>query len=175
MDNRSVFYEEWRRSLREQYKHVARNDDRVTLSSLTKVMLGVGFRESELAQLRVEATMRVDDVADGFRADMQILDERPAAQAHPAECLCPDCAPIDESQFDSEGQPLAADPEAEGYEAGHIIAVADASGIAAPPDTEPVTFEDGVVAEAELLDPPEAVSPDPDESDPDAPAQMNLF
>ncbi|MCY3866747.1 MAG: hypothetical protein OXG68_15015, partial [Chloroflexi bacterium] len=62
MNPKSVFHEEWLRSLREQYKHVVRNDDRVTLSSLTAVMHDVGFRESELTQLRIEATMHVDEV-----------------------------------------------------------------------------------------------------------------
>ena len=111
MDPQSVFHEEWLRSLREQYKHVARNDDRVTLKSLSEVMNKVGFRESELAQLRIEATMHVDEVGKDFNPDLQILSEHKAAQAHPAECLCPDCVTVDESQFDAEGQPLAPDPE----------------------------------------------------------------
>lgn len=175
MDQRSVFYEEWRRSLREQYKHVARNDDRVTLSSLTAVMQSVGFRDDELARLRLEATMRIEDVADGFRADMDILDER-GTQAHPAECLCPDCAPVDESRFDAEGQPITPDPEADGYETGHVIPVGDKGALAEPAETEPVTFEDGVAAEVDLIDDAESeAATDEDESDPDAPAQMNLF
>ena len=54
MDQRSVFHNEWLRSLREQFKQVVRNDDRATLSSLTAVMRSVGFRDDELAQLRIE-------------------------------------------------------------------------------------------------------------------------
>ena len=176
MDARSVFYDEWLRSLREQYKHVARNDDRVTLSSLTAVMQGVGFREEELARLRVEATMHVDEVADGFRADMTILDRPAMAQAHPAECLCPDCAPIDESQFDAEGQPIAPDPEADDYETGHVFPAPLKDDIDKPAETEPLTFEDGVAADAGLIDGAGAKDADDlDENDPDAPAQMNLF
>ena len=34
MDQQSVFFEEWMRSLREQYKYVVRSRDRVTLPSL---------------------------------------------------------------------------------------------------------------------------------------------
>lgn len=33
MDQQSVFFEEWMRSLREQYKYVVRSRDRVTLPS----------------------------------------------------------------------------------------------------------------------------------------------
>ena len=75
MDPRSVFHEEWLRSLREQYKHIVRNDDRVTLPSLTAVMQRLGFRDDELAQLRIEATMHMDDVGEDFSADMNILNE----------------------------------------------------------------------------------------------------
>ena len=176
MDPQSVFYREWLRSLREQYKHVAREDDRVTLSSLTAVMQQVGFRDDELARLRVEATMHVDEVGADFRADLNILEESGAAQTHPAECLCPDCVTIDESKFDADGQPLAPVPEADDDEASSVFPAADASRMSEPAEAEPVTFEDGVAAEADLLEAaqPEA-APDEDDLDPDAPAQMNLF
>ncbi len=175
MNTRSVFHEEWRRSLREQFKHVARNDDRVTLRSLTAVMLGVGFREDELAKLRLEATLHVDDVAEGFRADMKNLDE-PAARAHPAECLCPDCAPVDESQFDADGQPKAPDPEADDDETGRVFPTAGGSELAEPAERAPLTFEDGVTAEADLMDAARSEADEAEDArDPDAPAQMNLF
>ena len=148
MDPQSVFHEEWLRSLREQYKHVVRNDDRVTLSSLTAVMHNVGFRESELTQMRIEATMHVDEVGKDFSADLQILSEHKAAQAHPAECLCPDCVTLDESQFDAEGQPLAPDPEAEAGETGIVFPAAEFDESDARTEAEPVTFEDSVAADA---------------------------
>ena len=70
MDQRSVFFEEWLRSLREQYKHVVRTDDQLTLRSLTAVMHNVEFGEAELTQLRLEATMHVDDVGTDYVADV---------------------------------------------------------------------------------------------------------
>ena len=178
MDPRSVFHEEWLRSLREQYKYVVRNNDRGTLSSLTAVMHNVGFREDELAQLRIEATMHVDDVGADFSADMRILDERKAAPAHPSECICPQCVTVDESQFDAEGQPIAPDPEADADETGHVFPGADIDEIDERKAAEPVTFADSVAAEALQTDEAEFESPDDGdegESDPDAPEQMSLF
>ena len=178
MDPRSVFHEEWLRSLREQFKHVVRNNDRGALSSLTAVMQKIGFRDAELAQLRIEATMHVDDVGEDYSPDMSILKESIAAQAHPAECVCPECMTVDESQFDEEGQPIAPDPEANDYERNRLFPVADSSEIEEPEETESVTFEDSVAAEALNDDQAEsgiADAEDEGEGDPDAPAQMSLF
>jgi len=178
MDTQSVFYEEWLRSLREQYKQVARNDDRVTLSSLTAVMRQIGFRDDELAQLRVKATMHVDDAGADYRADLNILDSVKSAQAHPAECLCPECVAIDESQFDEEGQPIAPDPAEHDYEAGQVFPIAGSGEITEPALAEPVTFEDSVAADAlrtEVAEQKSSIDEDEHESDPDAPAQMSLF
>ncbi len=178
MDSRSVFFDEWLRSLREQYKHVVRSNDMVTLPTLTAVMQNVGFGEEELAQLRVEATMHVDDVAEDFKPDMQILDPVPAP--HPAECLCPQCMTIDEAAHDADGQPVAPDQEAASADTGHTFAVAPLN----PADDEepdPLTFEDSLDTRAGIDD-AEADAPRSadDESadaddDPDAPAQMSLF
>lgn len=178
MDPRSAFYEEWLRSLREHYKQVVRSDDRLTLSSLSMVMRKVGFREEELARLRIEATMHVDDAGADYRADMNILDSVKSAQAHPAECLCPECVAIDESQFDEEGQPIAPDPAAHDFEAGQVFPVAGSGEITDPEATEPVTFEDGVAADAlrtEEAESESSIDDDERESDPDAPEQMSLF
>lgn len=174
MDSQSVFHREWLRSLREQYKHVARQDDRVTMSSLTAVMLKVGFRENELAQLQIEATMHVDDVGEDFSADMNILDRQKAVQAHPAECMCPLCAPIDESLFDADGQPVDPDPDADAGNTRPVFAVAEFDDNDARQDAEPTSFEDSIAAEALLTDEVDSETSS-DEADADAPAQMNLF
>ncbi|MCY3918064.1 MAG: hypothetical protein OXG49_18825 [Chloroflexi bacterium] len=178
MDPQSVFHEEWLRSLREQYKHVVRNDDRVTLESLSDVMSRVGFRESELTQLRIEATMHVDEVGADFSADLQILSERKAAQAHPAECMCPDCVAVDESRFDADGQPLAPDPERHHDEQTRVFPSADIAAVDLEEAPEPVTFEDSVAADALQTEDAASVPADDGdegESDPDAPEQMSLF
>ncbi|MCY3980040.1 MAG: hypothetical protein OXG23_18210 [Chloroflexi bacterium] len=178
MDQRSVFHDEWLSSLREQYKQVVRNDDRATLSSLTAVMQNVGFRDDELAQLRIEATMRVDDVPEGFSPDMDILAKTGLTQAHPAECACPECVTVDESKFDKEGQPIAPDPEADEYEAGQVFPVAEIVRSDDAEEVDSITFEDSLAAEAASAPDDAAESTadaDESEADPDAPQQMNLF
>lgn len=74
------FAEEWRRCLREHYKYIIHTQDSVTEKSLVIVMQQVGFSESELAEMRVEATMRADTMPDDFVPDMQVL-ERVRAEA----------------------------------------------------------------------------------------------
>ncbi|GAB4521235.1 MAG: hypothetical protein OHK0046_32380 [Anaerolineae bacterium] len=118
----SIFADEWRDCLREQYKSAVRNDDRVTLRTLTQVLVGdIGFTESELAELRVEATLRVEDVPEDFVPDLNILQaeepEHVMAEAsaagleefmpHPLECQCPACVEINLKPHDEEGQPLS--------------------------------------------------------------------
>lgn len=178
MDSRSVFFDEWLRSLRAQYKQVVRNDDRVTLPTLTAVLQNVGFGEAELAQLRIEATMHVDDVAEDFRPDMQILEPALPPPPHPAECMCPQCMPIDEAGHDADGQPIVPDPEAASAETGHTFPVAPMSP-AEDEEPEPQTFEDSLdeQAESEGVEPAAQASAEDDGAadDPDAPAQMSLF
>lgn len=58
----SIFADDWRACLREHYMYVVRTGDRVTLPSLTQVMYEVGFTDDELAELRLLATMRADDM-----------------------------------------------------------------------------------------------------------------
>jgi hypothetical protein len=110
----SVFADDWRECLREQYKSVVRNEDRVTLQSLTAVMHQVGFTDDELTQLRIEATMRVEDMPDDFVPDMSLVQqpvEEPIIEnvAHPLECQCPQCVELNHIPHDDEGQPLAGD------------------------------------------------------------------
>ncbi len=175
MNSHSVFFDEWLRSLRSQYKQVVRNNDRVTLPTLTAVLQNVGFGEAELTQLRIEATMRADDVAEDFKPDMNILDPAPAPQPHPSECLCPQCSPVDEAAHNSDGQPIAPDPEAASAETGHTFPVAPMSP-AEDEEPEPQTFEDSLDAQAQS-EATESAAQDAVEDDgaADDPAQMSLF
>jgi hypothetical protein len=86
----NVFADEWRECLRAHYMHVARTNDTKTLVSLLTVMQEVGFGEEELRELRVLATAHVDDVAEDFVPDLNILqpeEAQPAVEeaAHEAE------------------------------------------------------------------------------------------
>ena len=108
----SIFVEDWRECLREQYKSVIRNDDRVALSSLTEVMCDTGFTEDELTQLRIEATMRAEDMPDDYVPDMTTVTvpaEKTTFEPHPLECQCPECIELNSIPHDEEGQPLTGD------------------------------------------------------------------
>lgn len=180
MEQRSIFFDEWIKSLREQYKYVIRNNDQVTLPSLTAVMHDVGFTDDELAQLRVEATMHVDDVAEDFVPDLKVLEPTQAGQPHPAECTCPQCIPIDESQYDEDGQPLTdIDPEKATHETGHLFPVAKPEvTVADLEETQgDLTFEDTLAEETDLLEDDEDIveAEDDTNDDPDAPKQMSMF
>ena len=115
----SVFSDAWRQCLREQYKTVIRENDRITRKSLDTVMSQVGFTEDELKQLIVEATMHVDDVEAEFVPELDILqadtspqvapDDGKTFQPHPLECQCADCMALPLAPHDDEGQPIPAD------------------------------------------------------------------
>ena len=162
------------RSLREQYKYVVRKQDKVALPSLTAVLHQVGFTDDELTQLRLEATMRRDDVGADYVPDMTIL----AGQAHPAECRCPQCLPIDESQFDDEGQPLADDEREQAEESsGQVFAAAAWENEDAEAEAEqPLAYEDGLAVDDVDDDEEElAESEERPAEDSDQPQQTSLF
>lgn len=174
MDQQSVFFEEWMRSLREQYKYVVRRQDKVALPSLTAVLHQIGFTDGELAQLRLEATMHRDDVGADYVPDMTIL----AGQAHPDACRCPQCLPIDESRFDDEGQPLADDERAQAEQpSGQVFAAAAwESEEAEAGDDQSLADEDSLAAD-DIDDNEEGLAEAEEQSaeDPDRPQQTSLF
>ena len=73
------FHKEWRDCLRAHFLYVIRSGDRVTEPSLRLVMLEAGFSDEELAELRVQATLRVEDAPPGFVPDLDALRVYPAA------------------------------------------------------------------------------------------------
>jgi len=152
MANRdSIFGDEWRKCLREHYKYVIHNQDDRTEETLTPILYNVGFREDELRELYVAATMR--DMPENFIPDMEVLEaEQPAPseqvdppsppvadgktfQTHPAECTCAACMDVVlDIGHDTEGQPLTEPEEPEAAQ-GNIFAVAK-------PEPEPEASQD---------------------------------
>ncbi|HLV36525.1 MAG TPA: hypothetical protein VKY59_15470 [Spirillospora sp.] len=61
-----IFADDWRDCLREQYRYVIRQQDKRTEATLTEVLQEVGFSEDELAALKLEATMRADQMPDDY-------------------------------------------------------------------------------------------------------------
>jgi hypothetical protein len=138
MTKESVFFEEWRKCLQEHYKTVIRRDDTLTERTLVPVLHKVGFTDDELRALYIEATLRTEDLPEGYMPDfsrfeqaelapenlpapspalMQEQTPEPTFQAHPAECSCPSCMDkVDLLRHDHEGQPLTPDQIAENRE-----------------------------------------------------------
>ena len=77
--------------------HVRRDDQR-TLKSLLRVMHDTGFSDAELAELRVRATMRVEDVPEDFVPDMNIF------QVNADVAPSPDIAPQPDTPHDIEDE-----------------------------------------------------------------------
>ncbi len=62
----SVFADDWRDCLRAQFRYVIQQQDHHTEESLAAVMLDMGFSEDELHALRLEASIRAEDMPDDF-------------------------------------------------------------------------------------------------------------
>jgi len=115
----SIFGDEWRRCLKEHYKYVVRQQDKITKDSLTPIMNRFGFGEDDLHQLYLDATIR--DMPQDFVPDMERVISQAEQQAeettfktHPAECTCPACMELVlEAGHDEEGQPLEPPEEPE--------------------------------------------------------------
>lgn len=144
----SVFADEWRDCLREQYKTVVRGvanqtDTQRNLETLATVMYEVGFSEAELRDLQRLATLRADDMPDDY-VPPELL-----AAAVTAEPIAAPAEPEPASEPEPEPEPLTHDD---------IIAMQ-----ATAPETEPE---------------PEPDAPPADETgadDEDSPQQLSLF
>ncbi len=70
----NIFANEWVECLEAHYMHVIRINDKVTEPSLSIVMHSAGFSDAQLAELRVRATMHVDQVSPDFVPDLNVLE-----------------------------------------------------------------------------------------------------
>jgi hypothetical protein len=68
----SIFTDDWRESLQAHYRDVVRRDDSVTEQTLTLLLVELGFREDELRQLKLAATIRAEDMANDFVPNLDI-------------------------------------------------------------------------------------------------------
>lgn len=66
MSQERIFADDWRDCLRSQYIDVVRQQSEAAITSLSEVLLEAGFNEDELAALRLEATMRAEDMPDDY-------------------------------------------------------------------------------------------------------------
>lgn len=74
MPGMSPFREDWLACMRAHYTHVIRTSDTVTEKTLRGVLQTLGFSETELTQMYVEASMHVDQVGADFVPDPEMID-----------------------------------------------------------------------------------------------------
>lgn len=140
-----IFADDWRDCLREQYKYVIRQQDKRTEETLTSVLHDVGFDDDELRALKLEATMRAEDMPDDY-----VPDEVKSVHAG-AEPVIEE-APVEELVIEAEIDEAEEEPEPVTYD--------ELVEQEAEPETE------------DALDDEQAPE---DDEDADAPQQMSLF
>ncbi|MBZ0287114.1 MAG: hypothetical protein K8I30_05825 [Anaerolineae bacterium] len=150
----NIFEAEWRECLEAHYMHVIRNRDKVTEPSLTHVMHQAGFNDSELAELRVRATMHVDDSGADFVPDIQVLEAVEEAQVFAAMPDAPPAEAAVKSVAEIPVEDVISKPEAEHITDELIEEIEEAADEAEQMAEEP---------------------PPPDVPDEDAPQQLSLF
>ncbi|MEO8612811.1 MAG: hypothetical protein ABI690_33260 [Chloroflexota bacterium] len=162
-----IFQNEWRECLEAHYMHVIRTRDKVTEPSLTVVMGQAGFNASELAELRVRATMHIDDSGANFVPDLEAL--APVEEPRIIAVAVPDVPPS------SEPTPEEAilEPQTEFPVEALLEGTLTESQAEVLTEELIVEIEDQAAEDAQLdEEPPPADIP---EEDPDAPQQLSLF
>lgn len=175
----NVFADEWRECLEAHYMHVIRTKDRVTEPSLTVVMGQAGFNKSELAELRVRATMHIDQSGEDFVPDLEVLDAvaEVEAEARIFAAAVPDVASAADEPPVIEAEQWIEEVEETAVEAELLDAEASADALpvieAELPLEQLIEEIEEAALEDELLD--EEPPPESPPEDPDAPQQLTLF
>lgn len=141
MPGPSPFAEDWRDCLRVHYQHVIRNQDHTTEGSLTYVLHDIGFSDAQLAELKVRATMRADDMDPDFVPDFDVLQMRAIEAEPPVEApVFAVALPNSPVEPDDDPAPLDESAEHAPPEIVEAIAASDALPEDAP-TTPPVDEE----------------------------------
>lgn len=148
------FADDWRESLRAHYMHVIRVDDKVTERTLSRILLRLNFSEAELAEMRVLATMRTEDMGEDYVPDFAAVEALVAAE-------------VEAAQRAAEAEAVAPPPAAEApLFVG--VAVPDAT---APPEAADDTTSAPAPPEEPAAPPHDEYYAPPD----DTPQQLSLF
>ncbi len=167
MSRQSIFDDEWRACLREQYMYVIRTQDKVTERTLIEVMCQVGFGEDELAELRVQATMRAEDMPDDFVPDMNVLATEPSVHA----VAVPDSFEKDDDDYgDAPDDSLALSDDDYDDDPGNDDLRHDERSL---PDDDPVGTRHAL---SENIDVPDDELPeDAEDEEDEGPQQLSMF
>ena len=68
----SIFSQDWRDCLDAHYRDVVQRGDSLTEKSLTKVLTELGYREDQLRQMKLYATMRTEDLQADFIPTLEV-------------------------------------------------------------------------------------------------------
>ncbi len=150
-ERKSIFDEDWRESLRAHYIDVVRRNDQATEATLVGVLHDVGFRDDELRELKLRATMRAEDLHDDFVPQLDLDDE--AGHGVIEEPTVHPVAKVETPEPQAVAEP-APEPTDERYIAEEIM------------DEQAEQAEDPESEDSDEEPPPE---------DPDTPQQMSLF
>jgi hypothetical protein len=116
MPGDNIFAEDWRDCLRSHYLHVVGEQDGRTERTLRGVMHNVGFSDDELNELRVLATIHVDDVGADFTPDLNVLVTHDDAVGAQRAAPLPSEIPSDETVIDTDPVEEAVDEEPPQYD-----------------------------------------------------------
>jgi hypothetical protein len=67
MGRRSIFFEEWKSSLRAHYLHVVRINDQITEPTLRRVLLDAGVSDNEIERWYQEAVLTRQSSSDSYQ------------------------------------------------------------------------------------------------------------
>jgi hypothetical protein len=126
MSDYNPFDLEWRACLRSHYVYVIRSGDEATERTLAGVMRQAGFDEKTLIELRIRATMRVEQMGEDFVPDFAALEEQLATQveaqivqqqiaAEPPSAAQPGAEVAEDAAQETETEPEAPPPSEEYY------------------------------------------------------------
>lgn len=105
MAGKSPFADDWRDCLSAHFTHVVRTNDVRTEPTLTGVLLNAGFTEAELRELKLRATMHVDDVGTDYVPDLEILQPEPLPAPEPPVFAAVEVPPAEAADTAGEDEP----------------------------------------------------------------------
>jgi len=71
-DEQKIFADDWREALEAHYRDVVRRNDQQAEETLKGILNSVGFTDDDLRQMKLEATMRAEDLQGNFVPQLDV-------------------------------------------------------------------------------------------------------
>ncbi|MBW4436546.1 MAG: hypothetical protein KME04_05400 [Pleurocapsa minor GSE-CHR-MK-17-07R] len=153
----SPFSQDWRDCLSAHFRYTVRNHDHATEATVAQILRETGLTDAQIAELKVTAALRVEDLPDGFTPDLDGLAALAEQQAErPPVFAVPDL-PSPSQTTETEALELVGDPLEIDFATGE------------PVDEPPVSTEESL-ADGDSDEADEEQSPPAD-----APKQLSFF